>query len=69
MGCPPPGDLPNPGIKPGSPVLQAQYTVLAAIYVCSWQHGVGVGWKDFFFSLNQGVYDLDREIICTCFPR
>ena len=30
MGCPPPGDLPNPGIKPGSPVLQTQYTVLAA---------------------------------------
>ena len=25
VGChPPPGDLPNPGIKPGSPALQAE---------------------------------------------
>ena len=23
LSCPPPGDLPNPGIKPGSPTLQA----------------------------------------------
>ena len=23
LPCPPPGDLPNPGIKPGSPALQA----------------------------------------------
>ena len=23
LPCPPPGDLPNPGIKPGSPMLQA----------------------------------------------
>jgi len=23
LPCPPPGDFPNPGIKPGSPTLQA----------------------------------------------
>jgi len=23
LPCPPPGDLPNPGVKPGSPALQA----------------------------------------------
>ena len=23
LPCPPPGDLPDPGIEPGSPVLQA----------------------------------------------
>ena len=23
LPCPPPGDLPDPGIKPGSPALQA----------------------------------------------
>ena len=23
LPCPPPGDLPNPGIEPGSPALQA----------------------------------------------
>ena len=23
FACPPPGDLPNPGIEPGSPALQA----------------------------------------------
>ena len=23
LSCPPPGDLPDPGIEPGSPVLQA----------------------------------------------
>ena len=25
LPCPPPGDLPDPGIKPGSPALQADY--------------------------------------------
>ena len=25
LPCPPPGDLPDPGIEPGSPVLQADY--------------------------------------------
>jgi len=24
LPCPPPGDLPNPGIEPGSPVSQAE---------------------------------------------
>ena len=27
--CPPPGDLPNPGIKPGSPALQANSLLLS----------------------------------------
>ena len=27
LPLPSPGDLPNPGIKPGSPVLQADFTV------------------------------------------
>ena len=25
LPCPPPGDLPNPGIEPGSPALQADF--------------------------------------------
>ena len=25
LPCSPPGDLPNPGIKPGSPAMQADY--------------------------------------------
>ena len=29
--CPPPGDLPNPGIKPGSPALQADSLLIELV--------------------------------------
>ena len=29
LPCPPPGDLPNPGIEPGSPALQADFLQLS----------------------------------------
>ena len=29
LPCPPPGDLPDPGIKPGSPALQADSLLLS----------------------------------------
>ena len=53
--CPPPGDLPNPGIEPTSPVLKAMLAVISAyvstlcqieyetevqsLTLCTWPHG------------------------------
>ena len=53
--CPPPGDLPNPGIEPTSPVLKAMLAVISAyvstlcqieyeievqsLTLCIWPHG------------------------------
>ena len=34
LPCPPPGDLPDPGIKPGSPALQADSLPLSHLEAC-----------------------------------
>ena len=51
--CPSPGDLPDPGIKPGSPELQADslLTVWAT--------------KEAWFGLRDG-FDLRIQIMCIC---
>ena len=38
VACPPPGNLPNPGIEPASPALQADSLLLShqeSLYVCA----------------------------------
>ena len=37
--CPPPGDLPNPGIEPRSPALQGSPTLQADSLLCVWRKG------------------------------
>ena len=32
LPCPPPGDLPNPGIKPASPALASRFFTTSAIW-------------------------------------
>ena len=50
LPCPPPGDLPDPGIEPSSPILQADSLPSEPLYMYCfpkfWQ-GCIILWKDF----------------------
>ena len=72
LPCPPPGDLPDPGIEPGSPVLQADSLLYAwgqiilcfEIFFCGgWGAGGGLSWalKD-ASTLTPGLYPPNADI-------
>ena len=65
---PSPGDLPKPGIKPGSPALQAdgltseppgKPTFLLILIQCSVRHILHTYWLLFFFVLNNHSWSLN----------
>ena len=55
--CPPPGDLPHPGIEPASPALQVGFLPTELhIYVCVWGGGGASWWlSSKEYTCNAGV--------------
>ena len=58
LPCPPPGDLPNPGIKPGSPALQADSLPSEPLYFGKIIYSLG--------GLSLLIYKIGIIIVTTC---
>ena len=54
LPCPPPGDLLNPGIEPGSPALQADFFIS-----CATREAQSAATKD----LSQVLGDINEKLI------
>ena len=54
---PSPGDLPNPGIKPGSPSLQVDYSVLTNVPIPHLMTFLHYEKKEQYMEVNQANYE------------
>ena len=64
LPCPPPGDLPNPGIEPGSPALQVDF------FFTSWATREAPSYfsKSLHLSLNSLCAEIYRVAVLEHFP-